>query len=456
MTYEDYFKSEEFMDILHEYEDCQLHDKPCMIDSDDYADIAQYYHDSGFDDKSRLTVEQGLSLYPNTLSLITIKIRHLLMDGASVEEVRALAEQVEDKDNGEYELLLAEIMLSEQQYDEADEYLEKCFQGIPDEEDREDFACDSAWLFHDFQENRLARKWLEKCQDKDEEDFLELHGMLLMEEDKFADSLKVFNKLLDRKPFSTKFWRMLSLAQINSNDISESVSSCDFALAINPNDCEAQYTKANALHMLGNYSEALEFYKRFSTQHGNEPNCEFFQGNCLDMMGQPEKALEHMEKAVCILTSDEYEPAEGDITLMEIQHEMAFLLSKMGRIDEAMAYIGKIDDDDIAHKAVFQIAINLFEADDFQHCYDLMLSLPLLHDKLEETERYAYLATSAFHLNNSEAFLHYYVKALDMSESDAQEIFDDIFPDFIPIKDAVEQARLCSGMDEINRSPSPF
>ena len=57
-----YYKSKEFKAILAKYENA---DKPnAVLSTDEYADIAQFYHEAGDDDKALQAARTAVEIYP--------------------------------------------------------------------------------------------------------------------------------------------------------------------------------------------------------------------------------------------------------------------------------------------------------------------------------------------------------------------------------------------------------
>ncbi|MBF1555556.1 MAG: hypothetical protein HXN93_08535, partial [Prevotella pleuritidis] len=60
MTNDEYFKSQEFKDILHVYEKGKQEGVSIYLDPNDLADIAEYYHLQGQIDKSVALIDEAI------------------------------------------------------------------------------------------------------------------------------------------------------------------------------------------------------------------------------------------------------------------------------------------------------------------------------------------------------------------------------------------------------------
>ena len=152
----------------------------------------------------------------------------------------------------------------------------------------------------------------------------------------YEESENIFNELIDGDPYSGPYWNNLASSQFLRNHINESITSSEFSIAINPNDEEAILNKANGLFSLGNYEEALEYYRHFSQLCPEEETGEIFQGIALVNLNRLEEAIEHLKKA-------EELSSEQSPNLKEIYRELVFTLSHLGKLDEALHYTNKIE-----------------------------------------------------------------------------------------------------------------
>ena len=82
---EEYFDSEEFREILSEYEHAVETGQPVFIDVDGLAEVADYYHFNGRYDEADKAINLALSLSPGAIAPLTYKIHEALWKG-NIEE----------------------------------------------------------------------------------------------------------------------------------------------------------------------------------------------------------------------------------------------------------------------------------------------------------------------------------------------------------------------------------
>lgn len=73
-----YYKSKEFKAILAKYENA---DKPnAVLSTDEYADIAQYYHEAGDDDKALQAARTAVEIYPGSVAPLSFLARYEILE----------------------------------------------------------------------------------------------------------------------------------------------------------------------------------------------------------------------------------------------------------------------------------------------------------------------------------------------------------------------------------------
>ena len=150
------------------------------------------------------------------------------------------------------------------------------------------------------------------------------------------ESEQIFTDLIDKDPFSEQYWNRLSASQLLQNKFSDCIMSCEYALAINPKSSEALFNRGNALYGLGQNEEALKCFKQVSELAPEEPNGHLMEGMVLADMKAYSKALPHFYKAESLCKKNDY-------LLLQIYEQLAYLLSKQNKLDEALVYVDRCE-----------------------------------------------------------------------------------------------------------------
>ncbi|MCR4853609.1 MAG: tetratricopeptide repeat protein [Prevotella sp.] len=465
----DYFRTDAFLAILADYEDCQKRGVPCIISSEDYADIAEYYqvHDADLK-RAEETIDTAIKLYPGSTDPLAFKARMCLLKGNDTEGARRWAEQIEDKNDLEYCYVMAEILIVENKLDDVDIYLRDWQSQIDDEEEAFDFIYDVATLLCDYNLMDEADKWIEQIEEKTDPYYEEVKARILVNRGEFEEGERLLNKLLDADPFCTKHWDFLATSQFQRAAYRESIDSCEFAMALNPNDDEAIFNKANGLYQLGNYHDAMEYYTRYVRLQPDDEMGELFLGMCLLSENRVTEAEEHLKKAeeLAVNTKRNQFP---------IFQELAFTESRLGKLDDALDYIEKTETLDCDHnemlvvrghillehghieeaqdcfsKAVtlsdasphifLRIAVSTYDNGYLPLAQKMLTSLLANVDKENWNEGYSYLAACYHERGNKKEWLNYLRLAVEKNPTEAMNVLADFFPPDMDPKDYYQYA----------------
>ena len=113
-----------------------------------------------------------------------------------------------------------------------------------------------------------------------------------------------------------------------SEEYDASITSSEYAMAIDPDDAESILSKANGLYRLENYEAALSFFERYSEKADFDEFGHLHQGTCLINLGRYDEAIIRLEKA------EEVAPKDS-IYLPEIYQELAFAYSELKQPETA-------------------------------------------------------------------------------------------------------------------------
>lgn len=332
---EDYFESNEFKNTLKRFEDADKNGEEIILDSEEFVDIAEYYYNLGKVETAVEIIDRTIDLYPGAAAPLLFKARMALLDYNDIDKANYYADLIEDKTDLEYFYLKAEIMIVDGKADEADEYLEERFNEIDDDE-IDFFAIDTAALFIDYNKVDKAEKWINRSEATDAVEYKEQYARIMMEIGEYEKSQTLFNELIDKNPYSTKYWNSLASSQFLCNNLEDAIQSCEFALAINPENATALLNKANGLYNLGNYKEALKYYTRYCSQCPNDENGETLIGFCNMLLEDYVNAIKHFQIAENLSSPD-------SPMLSDIYKDWAFALCRLNRIDESMAILDKAE-----------------------------------------------------------------------------------------------------------------
>ncbi len=461
-----YFDSKEFKEILQQYEESVKSGESIYMDADDLADIADYYHYNNRLEEANNAIALAMKYNPEAVGPMLYKAREAL-EKNDFDTAASFADKIAASDILEGDFLQAEILTKKGQVGDANKLLKSRLQKLP-EEDKGDFISGVINLFLDFNEFDYAAKWIVHLPDNfDEVRKNEFMARTLFGLEKFEDSEQLFNNLLDEDPYSVNYWNALAGVQYMERDYAACITSCDYALAINPSSTNALITKGNALSVMKNYEEALTCFKKYTELEPDDEIGYLQQGTCLICMDQPEAGIQIFEKAASLANKD-------SVHLPDIYMELAFAYNTIGNIDKAIWYLdatAPLDCDHInilitkghlllqnkrfeesmkAFNTAMQLSNNdpqtrlriIISYQDNRYLNDAYKAYTEFFESVDKnyTEGYAYMALCCLDLKKKEEYLYYLRKACTCNPQEAKRVFEPIFPEGMEPQDYFEYA----------------
>lgn len=451
-----YYATDEFREILRRYEDT-----PTLLDADDLTEVADYYLGLGDVERSDEAIGTALRLYPTASAPLSFKARGALEECDSDEAERLLA-LIDDKTTDDYLMLQAEIHLAKEEDGEAAAIFDRLERkSLADEGDslaHEDLAIEVANIYNNYSLFEEALRWVDKCEDQDDPDCLELRARSLVGIGKSEEAIEAANKLIDVDAFSKRSWHLLASAQFTKGDYEDAEASCDYALAIDPDYEPCLYLKANSLFNTGKYEEAMEYYRRSRSIEKGDSWLYLNEGTCLLNLGEYHEAVEKLREAE--------RAAKGDGgPLANIYKELAFALGADGRTDEALRYLAMVEasNDDPVETAMLRghvllqanryrealavfvkimeetgrepqtllrMAVSMYDNKHYKTAYaffQILMSDNIADENFIDGFSYAALCCKA--LGKNEEFLTYMLLAAKRNPREAQVVLGDFFPE---------------------------
>lgn len=463
-TGDNYFDSEEFHKLLDIYETSINAGEPVFMDADELVDIADYYQYTGEKDKAEAAISLALSLAPGSTTPLTYRIHEALFQQNNPKKAWELLEQMIDKDQLDYVCDRAEILICEGNVEEADKYLHENYLTLS-AEDQQDFMIEAATIFIEWGQPEKAMQWATRAISddsslKDSIEYKELMARALLGLGKYKDSQRILNELINKDPFSKKYWNALASAQFMNEDYSEAVQSSEYAIALDPEDPEGLIAKANGLLRLGNYEEALKYFQHYLDLVPDDEFAMLHTGTCLMTMMRLEEAIDILKKAQALTTKespyfwdiyqelafayaenkepdkalevlDQAEAMEYDLVQILLIRGHIFLSAE--KLDEAKEAFGKaIRMSDSRKQTMLRVIVSFLENRYVKGAYAFLQRFLTHYDEEEEgknTEGYAYMALCCYELKKHEEFLNYLQKACEVNPQECRIAVGNMFPE---------------------------
>lgn len=464
-TGDDYFDSKEFHELLATYEESVSTRQPVLLDADELADIADYYHMMDKLEEADAAINLALSLSPGSIAPLTFKINEALADN-DIALAEQYFSQITDTDDPDYLYDQVEIMLAKEQYDEAETLLRDQIDCVPTDE-FEDYVLDVAGIYLKYELSDKALEWIKLAKDVNDPAYKELLGRIFFSLGRYQESEKLYDELIDDNPFSKRYWHGLTTSQLMNEDYANAVQSSEYAIALDPEDPDGMVFKADGLFELENYEQALEYYDRFLKIVPDNLRAIIRSAICLINMKRVDEGIQRLLKAKEI-------PTEDRQAAFLLYQELAFAYSDKARSDkelislsieyleQAKPYTDDQSEIDIskghiylAHEmtdeaeihfreairtsndqrlTLLRVIISLYDNHYLKSAHDLFLKYFDVYGEVTD-EGYAYMALCCYDLHLHKEFLAYLKEASQRNPRECKLILGFLFPDDLEPKD---------------------
>ncbi len=475
----DYYDSDEFRELLSAYEQSLADGTSPYFDTDDYADIADYYLTADQPDACIQCVEGALEIYPDDVQLLTIKsgaliythsykeaddiISRLDPEQSDVLYQRAQLEYALRGRVAEAETLFTDWIAREEEYTRREE---------EDENRQEELLRDCyIHVITSFIElapgqtydAELVRRWVEI--------YLALFSPLggyqsdlaladTVREENLSDMVvRVYTSLLETDPYLNHGWTVLAASQYAIGQYEDALESAEFALAVNPHDWDALLTKAHCFYTTDRSEEALSLFSQY-IENTNDSSQYLPYAVTLIRVGKGEQAPEYLQKAEkyysnftadtefyaysCFEIADAYLSLERiddahrliDIALGIYPDNADFRLMKGtlqvadGNIHAALKnFLIYIEAQDDVVEATIHVSVRfmMFGLDSI--AIELLNSVERLSKAMSVTDIYPYKAFAYYRLKKFDKFMDYLAKSIKHCPDRTAFVLSDLFPE---------------------------
>jgi tetratricopeptide (TPR) repeat protein len=245
-----------------------------------------------------ILVEMALDQHSSSSDLILCKV-DLLIELTHLDEAKELIESpLIDRFDTQYHVLFSEILISEDKYNEAIDFiieaLDICSENLDDlylqlcdvyemEEDYRSFldTIEKAILYNLDNEEAFSRLWL--C-------------IELLEE--YDRSEAFHQKILDIDPYCVEAWFNLAMAHKGLNKLEQTIEALEFVIAID-SEYEIAYTACgDALFASKEYQKAIDKYLEAEKICKQSLETNINIGECYDCIEEHKKARQYFRKAI--------------------------------------------------------------------------------------------------------------------------------------------------------------
>lgn len=331
---EELFQREDFKRNLKLYEEAVKTGNKVFMDIDDMTDIIDYYNYDGRTDEANAMADYALELYPGAIGPHVFKARQAIAMG-NLSAARRQCEAIDDKSDIDYFYLSVELKIASSDITAAEEMINKAYAKLAPEE-KDNFLLDVGALYVDYNIVKPGERWLNKMQDKEHKERLELIARIHCSRGEYKKAIKVLESLLDKNPFIYRYWNTMGIIYMFMNDFDECLNCAEYSLAINPDNTDGLWCKAKSLIAQGDAEGAKEALEKFMQRIPNNAKAEVEMGSCLLQLGDLDKACDYLQKAI--------DHSEEDPSVMaQASDDLAFIYSSKQDIEKALEYLDLAD-----------------------------------------------------------------------------------------------------------------
>lgn len=463
-----YFENPEFQELLERYERSLDEGEPLYMDAEDLTDIAEYYMMHAEEEKADACIELAVELHPDAIDPQVFRARQQLFNG-NIDAAYDILFAISDQQDREVVFLHAELLLKEKKHQEADEILRTCLMQIDD--DRDAFMYDAADILCEYDAAEESLVWALKLQ-REFPYYPDTHMLLVdiyMKMNRYNEARQQAEKLLDKDAFNEGAWMVVAETYAFQEKCQESLEASEYVLAINERHPEAMLARASNLFYLNRIEEAHKQYEEYLKNYPDEPGVLYLDGICLANLERHEESFATLTHALEICREDAPE-------LVNIHLQLSFVLSNLGRLDEALLHLdacrgcpepevpidynlvrghlllenenyeeaeacfdAAIKGSKNPYDTLLLIGITLGETGHYTKAADIFQSL---HDSaMEDAEikTSPYLAYCHLFLNNRELYLQFLKEASKLNPNTTQFLFSQFYPG-VPVNEYYETA----------------
>ena len=297
--YYDYDNEQHIQLLVQQFEEMWHNESVGFFEVSSFVKLLEYYDKKGQNEMVEAILDVALSQHPTSAQLL-IRQANFLFDSDNVEAALDMLEKTEMVDAGEIEqyFLKAEILTHQRKYQAAQIELDKSL-AYANDLDYYDILLQRANIYEDegnFEEMFEVLKDAMLLNPKGEE---ALNRMWLTVElsEKYDESIKLHNKLLDRDAYSYQSWFNLGHAYFCIKNYHKAIEAYDFAYTIKEDFEPAYRDCGEALMILGEFRQAISVYRKAIENVGKSAYLYLQIGLCYEQLEQYYDARDYYLKA---------------------------------------------------------------------------------------------------------------------------------------------------------------
>lgn len=291
--------------LVRSYEEKLEQGVPFYMEAADFADIVEYYTGQGRDYDAETCLRMAQNLHPDDVDL-NLQRAYILKNAGKWKEALEVVQSIDDPSQRSHCMFMAEYHLASLSFEEAVGCIEKLVQTTPEGFDLYDTLEEAAEIFFDYGFFDQALSYLCRIPHHYEQ-YSRSQGLkadCLFHKKRPQEAAAILNEIIDASPYDDQLWTIMADGQYKNMLYEAAVESCEYALAINPENIQAERIRVLSMFQVCPVSECLPVYERYINKYSNDYAVAMTCAECAFDAGIYDKALAESKRAYASVPSD--------------------------------------------------------------------------------------------------------------------------------------------------------
>lgn len=293
----------EIVDLVRQYEESVRSKQQLFLGEENFEQIINFYQDNREYNKLLNVIETALQQYSFS-SFFYTKKAEILANQKRFEEARVILEESEKLDPQDINIFLirSDIYLWEGKHQEALEEVIYALTIAANAGDKCELYLEMADIYEDQEKYPEVIEALCEAlkQDPMSEEGLNRLWFCTELTEKYEESIKIHEGIIDQSPYSHLAWFNLGHAHAGLNKPEDALEAFGYVMAIDESFDAAYISSGDVLCSTGKYDEAARFY--MDAIRLSKPNKEVYLklAECYERQGELSKSRSYLRKAITV------------------------------------------------------------------------------------------------------------------------------------------------------------
>lgn len=293
----------EIVDLVKKYEDSVKESEQVFLHEEHYEQIINFYQDNREQNKALKVIESALEQYSFS-SFFYTKKAEILANQKHFEEALYALDEAEKLDPNDINIFLirADVALWEGKHEDAIAQVDYALTIASEAEDKCELHLEYADIYEDLEKYDKVVTALENAlrYNPMSEEGLNRYWFCTELTEKFEESIKFHEQLIEQSPYSYLAWFNLGHAYAGLARYEKSLDAFSYVIAINDVFDAAYICSADVLYNMARYDEALAYY--LDAIKLSKPNKELYlkTAECYEKLNEFAKSRAYLRKSITV------------------------------------------------------------------------------------------------------------------------------------------------------------